>query len=709
MKLSSEHGARSTVHDALLEIGSEELPASFIALGMRQLKSHAEESLKTSGLSCSSIEAFGTPRRLAVVIHGLADRSPDQEKTVTGPPAHVAKDAQGQWTPAALGFARKQGLKPSELKIENDRMSAVLHIKGVATRQLLAALFPQWISKLDFPKSMEWEPSHFHYPRPLRWICALFGSDLVSFILADVRSSRWTLGPGPWSPKKIQMSHPGKYASVLKDQCVLVDPGARQEAIKRFADQAVKRVHGKVHMTPALLEEVANLVEHPVAILGNFDPAYLDLPKEVLVTCLEHHQKYFPVEAAAGGKLLPHFIGIRNGMSVHQEIVREGYERVLAARLADARFFFSQDRRSPLASKVDALKGVMFQQKLGNLFDKKERVKALLEQFSSAMGGFGDLEKAKRVAELCKADLVTDMVREFPELQGIVARLYARADGNDAVVAQALEEHYWPITLTGALPSSDVAAFVALADKLDTLAGDFAVGLIPTGSADPYGLRRAAVGVLRILEHYRWPLKLEALLSDSFITLPSSIRQLDIAPAVEKLKNFMKQRFAGLMEERGYKVDEIEAVMARGIMEVADCMQRLDALKKQRAKKDFEPLAIAFKRAQNIIQQARKAGTFPEAEASLPIDQALLTVEAEKILVRSMHESQGQLNELLQARKYEDSMLVLAGLREPLDAFFKDVMVMDQNPSLRAVRLSILATLIRNFGQIADFSKLQNA
>ena len=341
---SSAHGARVTVHDALLEIGSEELPASFIAPGMRQLKTLAEESLKASGVTYTAMDVHGTPRRLALVIRGLPDRSPDQKKVVTGPPAAIAKDAQDQWTPAALGFARKQGIKPSDLAIENGRLSATVHIKGVSTRHLLADLFPQWITRLEFPKAMTWEPTHFRYPRPIRWIAALFGTDVVSFGLAGVRSARWTLGLGPWAPKKIVIPQAGKYAILLKNQCVLVDEIGRQESIKRFAEQAVKRVHGKIHMSTALLEQVSNLVEHPVAILGNFDASYLDLPKEVLITCLEHHQKYFPVEQATGGKLLPHFVGIRNGMSVHQEIVREGYERVLAARLADARFFFDQDR-----------------------------------------------------------------------------------------------------------------------------------------------------------------------------------------------------------------------------------------------------------------------------------------------------------------------------------------------------------------------------
>jgi len=689
--------------EALLEIGSEELPASFIAPGMRQLKTLAEESLKASGLTYSAIDTHGTPRRLAVVIHGLPERSPDQEKIVTGPPAAIAKDAQGQWTPAAMGFARKQGLKPSDLTIAKDRLSAVLQVKGVATRQLLADLFPQWIGRLDFPKSMVWEPTKFRYPRPIRWMAALYGSDLVSFSVAGVRSARWTLGIGPWAPKKIPLTQAGKYAMLLKNQCVLVDSVSRQETIRRFAEQAVKRVHGKVHLSAALLEQVGNLVEHPVAILGNFDPAYLDLPKEVLITCLEHHQKYFPVEQASGGKLLPHFVGIRNGMSVHQEIVREGYERVLAARLADARFFFNQDRRTPLSSKVDALKGVMFQEKLGNLYDKKERVKKLLETFAGTLGGFTDLEKAKRVADLCKADLVTEMVREFPELQGIVARLYAQADGEDAAVSRALEEHYWPITLSGTLPSSDVASFVALTDKLDTLAGDFAVGLIPSGSADPYGLRRAAVGVLRILESKSWPLHVEWLVDQAVDAQPGPLKSA-AADVQNKLNQFMSQRFAALLAERGFKPDEIEAVLATGIGVVREALARLEALHAIRARQEFEPLSVAFKRGMNIVRQAAKGGTTDAAA----VQSELLKEPCEQVLYKILESTGAEVTKHLEARAYREALESMVPLREPLDGFFNGVMVMADDPALRGNRLALMRRLVGLFSQIADFSKLQN-
>jgi len=687
-----------------LEIGSEELPASFIAPGMRQLGSLAEESLKASELPFESIEAFGTPRRLAVVIHGLADRSPDQKKVVSGPPVAIAKDAQGQWSPAALGFARKQGLKPSDLTIENDKLTATLHIKGVATRQLLSDLYPQWISKLEFPKSMVWEPGHFRYPRPIRWIAALYGSDLVSFTLAGVRSARWTLGLGPWAPKKIPLNQAGKYALLLKNQCVLVDPAGRREAIQRFADQAVKRVHGKLHMSAALLEQVTNLVEHPVAILGNFDPAYLDLPKEVLITCLEHHQKYFPVEQVSGEKLLPHFVGIRNGMSVNQEVVREGYERVLAARLADARFFFNQDRKNPLASKVEALKGVMFQQKLGNLFDKKERVKQLLEALASATGATGVLEKAKHAADLCKADLVTEMVREFPELQGIMARIYARADGESEDVAKALEQHYWPITLTSPLPESDAAAAVALADKLDTLAGDFAVGLIPSGSADPYGLRRAAVGVLRILEAKKWNLNLEQMIDQAVDAQPERLKET-ASETKTKLKQFMAQRFSAMLEERGFKADEIDAILEMHIGVVTESFARLKSLQEVRSKVEFKSLAASHKRVKNILRQSNLSEPATDRQPQAE----WLKEEAEQQLFAILQKVQQEVSQHTQEKDYKEALLSMVILSEPLANFFLKVMVMSEDAVLKTNRIKLLYRVAQVFDTVADFSKLQNA
>lgn len=698
--------------DALLEIGSEELPASFIPIGMKQLKTLAEESLKVSGLHFTSTHVYGTPRRLAIVIHGIAERSEDQKKMAIGPPASIAKDAEGHWTQAALGFARKQGVKPSDLVLKEDRIVAHIHIKGVPAKQLLGDLFSQWIDKLEFPKSMRWEPAEFQYPRPIRWIAALYGSDLVSVHVADVRSARWTLGLGPYTPKKIPIPNASKYVMLLKNQCVLVEPEARREAIQRFADHAVKRVHGKVHHSPALLEQVVNLVEHPVAILGNFDPAYLDLPKEVLITCLEHHQKFFPVETTSGGKLLPHFVGIRNGMSMHQEIVREGYERVLAARLADARFFYNQDRQHKLESRVGSLKGVIFQQQLGTLHDKIQRVERLVVEIAGQLpaSAAGWIAYAPTIVQLCKTDLTTAMVGEFPELQGVVARLYAEAEGLPNEVSSALEEHYWPITLTSKLPNSDAAAAVSLADKLDTLVGDFAINIMPKGSADPYGLRRAAVGVIRILENRKWPIGLEALIDKALQLYPANIANGRPTTAKD-LCQFMKQRYAALLEERGYKFDEIEAVLSGGVGNVSDALSRLEALHQIRKRKEFEPLAVVFKRADNII---RKSGLNGPAQGVTENGQIVVIVErfkddSERVLYTAIQESQEDIRRFLQHQQYNEALERMVRLREPLDQFFTKVMVNDENIEVRANRYSMLQILTDLFRRIADFSKLQNA
>lgn len=700
----------SASKDALLEVGSEELPSSFIPLGMKQLKTIAEQSLHEHHISFKAVHVFGTPRRLAVCIQEIAAHSPDQEKKVMGPSAAASKDAAGQWSNAALGFARKHGLKPTQLQIENERLCATLHIKGVSARALLAELFPQWVARLEFPKTMVWEPTKFKFPRPIRWFTAMLGSEVVLFALAGVRSGRFTYGLSLQASKKIPVAQCGKYVGLLKNECVLVDPAARREAIQKLAEQAVKRIHGHVLMRDALLDEVSGLVEHPAAILGNFDPAYLQLPREVLVTCIEHHQKFFPVEATGDShKLLPHFVGIRNGMSVHQELVKEGYERVLAARLSDARFFYQQDRRVPLAAKVDALRGVTFQKNLGTLFDKKERIKALLDALTQKLGwSETDRNHALRAAELCKADLVTEMVGEFPELQGIVARVYASADKEDAIVARALEEHYWPITLNGGLPSSTFAAAVAVADKIDTLAGDFAVGLIPTGSADPYGLRRAAVGVLRILEAQGWPVPLEWLIDQALTYLPkSAVPNRD--KTRQDLLQFMQQRLAAVLEERGFQHDEVEAVLAR-IWDIPETLARLQALHEIRKRPEFSSLAGSFKRAMNIVRDSHpKGAAFTVAHSESGVQTELLKEPSEQTLFSTFQNLQQHLEQNIQGGAYGPALESMVTLRDPLDQFFKGVMVMAEDSSLRANRLALLSGIVRLFLRIADFSKLQNA
>jgi glycyl-tRNA synthetase beta chain len=697
-----------TQKDALLEIGSEELPASFIAPALRQLKELAGKSLSEQQISFGTVEAYGTPRRLALVITHLAPVSEERRMVVQGPPVDRAKGADGQWTPAALGFARKQGVDPSELTAEDGRLCVVHHIKGRTARALLQELFPQWISRLEFPKSMVWETTQVRYARPVRWIAAMYGPDLVSFSLAGVRSGRFSYGLYLQSAKKVPIASAGKYVALLKNQCVLVDPAVRREAIIRLCEQAVRRSHGRAIMPEELLDQVVNLVEHPVAIMGDFDKSYLDLPREILTTCLEHHQKFFPVEKTEGKTLLPHFIGIRNGMSVHQDTVREGYERVLSARLADARFFFEHDCRTKLADKTDLLKGVMLQGSLGSLFDKKERTKKILEALAEKINNPVWMSGAMRAADLCKADLVTAVVREFPELQGVMARIYALHDGEDPAISQALEEHYWPVTVAGNLPASDLGSALALADKIDTLVGDFAVGLVPSGSADPYGLRRVAAGILRILEDRRWPLVVEELVAAAWDALPENVRSARPAARDEVLQ-FLKQRLAVLLEERNYRFDEVEAILVGGIGRLPDSIARLDALHGIRSREEFGALSAAFKRAMNIVRQAQQKGILERAGDGAQIQAEHLKENAEQVLFRSLNDIDGHITRLIEAGTYAAALESMVPLREPLDQFFDGVMVMADDSVLRANRLALLTRVVNLFLRIADFSKLQNA
>ena len=501
---------KETTKDLLLEVGVEELPARFLTPALEALKVLGEGALKDAGLRFKSVRSLGTPRRLALLVDGLALQAEDRVQESLGPAMAQAKDAQGNWTPAAQGFARSQGTTPDKLETRETergpRLCAVRRDAGLPAEKVLPFLLPELIKKIPFPKNMVWEESRFSFARPIRWIAALYGAHVVKFSLAGVKSANKTFGLRIHGKKAVVLPSPDRYEHLLKDRLVVADPAERRSLVEKQIHQAIKSVKGRVPLEEhaSLLDEVTNLVEHPVGILGSFDPKRLELPPEVLVTSMKKHQKYFPVFDEKG-ELVPHFVGIRNGMSENQVVVREGYERVLAARLSDAEFFFREDRKTTLEEKAPLLKGVLFQKELGSVWEKIERVAGLAAFLGESLG-VSDEEKAAadRVARLGKADLVSAMVGDFPELQGVMGRIYAQAEGLPPRVAEGIERHYWPLTADGALPEDAPAAVVALADKLDTLAGDFLVGLVPTGSQDPYGLRRAAVGALRILEAKGW-------------------------------------------------------------------------------------------------------------------------------------------------------------------------------------------------------------
>lgn len=696
--------------DLLLEIGTEEIPARFVSDALRALESTARASLAAAGVSFASSRALGTPRRLALFVERLADKSQDRTTESLGPAVAQARGTDGNWTPAALGFARGQGVPVDDLMVrETDRgprLAAVKRFPGVAVDKLLPGLLTEWVTRLSFPKSMVWEEGRVAFARPLRWILALHGAKPVPLTVAGVKSGKKTRGLRFHAKKPLDVPAPAKYIGVLRNHCVIVDPDERRALIEKQIQQAVKTIHGFVPLERLadLLGEVVHLVEHPVAVVGRFNEKFLSLPPEVLVTSMKKHQKYFPVFADEAGRgLTAHFVGIRNGLSDHQSVVREGYERVLAARLADAAFFFEQDRRRSLMDWRADLKGIAFLSPALSVLDKTERVVGLSRKLALDLKIAPEsAAAAARASALSKADLSTGVVGEFPELQGVMGRIYAAADGESAVVSAAVEQHYWPLTAEGVLPEGEVAAVVSVADKIDTLVGNFLIGKIPSGSQDPYGLRRAAIGLLRILDERAWTVSLPDLVDDALARLPDSLG--DKVAARRGALDFLRQRWTALAEARGARVDEIEAVLAAGFERVAETAKRLDALRAVRRHPDFEPLSAAYKRAANLLKQAEKKGETIDVDF---VPEGLGS-PAERDLAIALGAVSARVGAALSAGDPAAAFAALVALRGPVDQFFAAVVVMDPVGDVRRARLSLLAGVRRCFAPVADLSRLQD-
>jgi len=698
--------------DVLLEIGVEELPARFVPAALEGLRENAVKLFEEAGLPVGAPEAYGTPRRLAIFVSNVAPKAADRTEEALGPAVAQAKDAEGNWTPAAQGFARSQGTTPEKLEVrktdKGDRLCFVKRHVGRPAPDLLPELFTTLLRRLNFPKNMVWEESRFAFARPIRWIAALYGNKAVKLSIAGVKSGANTFGLRTHGTKPLAIPSPAKYVSFLKNQCVVVDPAERRKGIEKQIAQAVKALHGHapIENYGALLEEVVHLVEHPVAIVGKFDAGYLSLPPEILITSMKKHQKFFPVLAGEkGGKLLAHFVGVRNGISENQGVVREGYERVLAARLSDAAFFVEQDKKSRLEEKAALLKGVLFQKELGMMSDKVVRIEAMCVRLSDKLGwGEEPKEQSRRIAHLAKADLVTQVVGEFPELQGVMGRIYAKAEGESTDVADGIEQHYWPLTADGELPKSDPAALVSVADKLDTLAGQFLVGHIPSGSQDPYGLRRAAMGVLRVISEKGWRLSLPQLVEYA-VTGYMDEQKADAPKAKSALFDFFKQRWTSWMESRGFRFDEVQAVVTAGFDDVVNAERRLASLQKVRRHPDFEPMAAAFKRAANILTQARQKNLLADGARVSP---DVLKDPAERALYETFQKVEREALARLGEQKYDETLQSFVHLRPDVDRFFDNVMVMAPEQDVRANRLALLSGIAGLFHRVADFSLLQD-
>jgi glycyl-tRNA synthetase beta chain len=682
----------------LLEIGTEEIPASYIDPALAFLSATLTQKLAEARVSHGEVRTLGTPRRLTVIVEGLAARQKSLVSEVTGPPRSVAYDADGRPTMAAVKFAEKAGVAVERLKIKStpkgDYLSAAVTEAGAATTTLLKKMLPALILATPFPKSMRWADLSISFARPIVSILALYGKSVVGFDLGALRSGRYTFGHRFMHPAKIRIAEPSAYREALRAAHVIADVGERRERIAAEIARAAEEAGGRVLPDEDLLATVTHLVEFPAIAVGRFAEEYLELPDEVLITAMREHQKYFAV-VDASGRLRPNFIAVNNTPARDMAVVTRGLERVLRARLEDAKFFYRTDKDVPLDQRVEKLRSVLFQAQLGSIHDKVERIGRLAVFLAERTGGGPELIRhAARAARLCKADLVSHMVGEFPKLQGVMGRVYAKLQGEPPEVAAAIEEHYRPVASGAALPQSPAGAIVAIADKLDTLCGCFHAGLIPTGAADPYALRRQAIGILQILRARDIALPLAALVEAGLKPFAPGAPE-----TAAKLVGFFEGRMANIMAEDGFDKDSVAAVLGVGLEDVPAAWRRLDALQRLKTKPDFEPIAVAFKRVVNII---RKAGESAAGEVA----EALFDHPSESALLKAFQEVKTRVREDLAAGRYEQGLMQVATLRGAVDRFFEDVMVMAEDPQVRRNRLALLALIVGLFDTFADFSKL---
>lgn len=687
----------------ILEIGTEELPARFLPGLEKELSERFAAALGEAGYAPSGISVCSTPRRGVVLVEGLESSQPRKEELVTGPPARVAFDAAGKPTKAAEGFARTNGVDLSQLMTvstdKGDYVAVRRTTGGQATVRVLAAMCPAIIGALPFPKRMRWGSGDFAYARPIRWIVALYDNDVVAFEIGGVQSGRETWGHRVHGPGPFAVSHAKDFPAVMTQAGVVPSALARRAQIIEKGNAIGQGIGGKVLWNDRLLDEVQGLCEHPVPLLGDFDPLFLEVPREVLITSMESHQKSFGLEGA-DGKLLPHFLTVLNMEPPSVVLVKTGWERVLRARLEDARFFWKTDLASSFDAWLTSLETVTFLAPLGSMADKCRRVSALCAWLAGHLGV--DKTQAARAGLLSKADLVSAMVGEFDTLQGIMGGIYARKMGEAPAVADALAEQYLPSGPDSPVPATELGCLLSMADKADTLVGCFGLGMIPTGAADPYALRRAALGIARIMLEKGYRLDVTALFAFAQEQYGERKWKLDKAEALTRLEEFFAARVKNLFLTFGAETLHVEAVAAVNPLQVWEVGQRLEALKAMSQREDFPLMVQTFKRVANIIRKQAA-----DMALSGQWKDALLQEDAEKRLAGALVALEAPFEEALSSQRYDALFDALAGLRPHVDGFFDGVMVMCDDASLRENRLNLLAGLTRRMDRLADFSALQ--
>ena len=680
--------------DLLFEIGAEEIPAGFMPNILGQLKQLAETKLNDAHLPFESIETYGTPRRLALIVKGLADASAEISERHKGPSASIAYDADGNATKAAIGFARGKGLDVADLVVEDGYIYAETKTAGVPAKDIVSEMLPQLITGLNFPKSMHWGDLDAKFVRPVRWLVALLDEEVIPVEFATVKSGNVTRGHRFLGADEITIKNAASYVDTLKENFVMVDQDARRELIsKQLHDMAASK-NASIVWDDDLLEEINYLVEWPTALCGGFEESYLALPDAAIITPMKDHQRYFPL-VGQDGKLLPMFLTVRNGSDHSIEVVQAGNERVLRARLDDAKFFFNEDRKKPLIDRQDGLTKIVFQEGLGNLADKTERLLKLGRVFGEECGLHEDAAVVlERATELAKTDLTTGMVTEFTELQGVMGKEYALLDGESPEVAEAIFEQYLPRFAGDVLPQTEAGKVLSIIDKVDNIVATFSRGLIPTGSQDPYALRRQTIGILNILLGSEWNISLRPIFKASMELLNvAADKQEELLNQVEE---FFTLRWKNIFLDREVPHHVIDLLLSNNELSVADAEGLVNALLANRIDENVE-LVQAYTRMYNLVKDVEYTG----------VNSDLLKEDAEKALFEAASKASEASLAAWEAGDYAAVVAVPATLVPTINQFFEDVMVMDKDEAIKANRLQLVRLAYSVMAIIGDISALK--
>ncbi|CEO32197.1 glycyl-tRNA ligase subunit beta [[Clostridium] sordellii] len=680
----------------LFEIGVEELPARYVNSAMEQLKLNIVKSFDENRITYDSVNVYSTPRRLTVVVDNICERQEDLEEEVKGPAKKIAVDADGNFTKPLLGFMKSKGIKEEDLYFKQvgkeEYAFGKIKQEGKLTSEVLKTVLPEAIKSMTFPKAMRWGGKNMRFIRPIRWMVCILNDSVLDIELEGIVSGNVTKGHRFLGESEFEVNTLDEYLAKLKENFVILNQDERKSIIKEQCEEVAKSLGGEIELDEELLEEVTHLVEYPTAFYGEFDEDYAKLPKEVVITPMKQHQRYFPV--LKDGKLLPNFIAVRNGDSHRIDNVKSGNEKVLEARLADALFFYKEDTKKSLESYIEKLKTVVFQAKLGTVYDKTLRIEKLANDILDKLNESGVKEDTLRAAKLCKADLVTGMVFEFTELQGVMGREYAKVSGENENVAEAIFEHYLPRFAGDILPKTKAGIILSIADKLDSIAGFFAIGIQPTGSQDPYALRRQALGIINILMDNNLDISLKELVD---LTLDNySFIEFNKEEVLNQIMDFFKDRIKNLFRDLGIRYDVIDAILSSNIDDIADMYARANALNSWIDKDELVEMLTAFNRVATLAQKAETD----------KVDINLMREEAEFNLYQQFQEIRSNVEHLLADKEYTKALDAFASLRPAIDNMFDSVMIMDKDEAIKNNRLAILKQIYDIMLNICDLSKI---